>query len=85
MNIIQIVNLKCGGCAKTITSALEKAGMENISVDTIKQEVIFEGEAEQAKKILAGLGYPEKGSPEAESLLKKAQSYVSCARGKMQE
>lgn len=83
MNTIQIVNLKCGGCAKTITEALKKAGMENISVDTIGQKVDFDGDADKARIILSGLGYPEKGSPEAESLLKKAKSYVSCARGKV--
>jgi copper chaperone len=83
MNTIEIVNLKCGGCASSIKSSLEKAGMENISVDISCQKISFDGDINRARKILASMGYPEKGSPEAESLFKKAKSYVSCAIGKM--
>jgi copper chaperone len=85
MNTIQIVNLKCGGCAKTIKSALEKKGITNVSVDTVSQKVDFNGDVEKARLILSRIGYPEKDSPEAESLFKKAKSYVSCARGKMKK
>ena len=83
MNTIKIVNVKCGGCEKTITSALNKIGMKNVSVNVENQEVSFEGDAELAKEKLVKIGYPEAGSKAAKSLLKKAQSFASCAMGKV--
>lgn len=83
MNTIKIVNLKCEGCKNTIISTLEKNGILNVNVDIKKQEVSFEGDMQIVKEQLAKIGYPEAGSPEAESLIKKAKSFVSCAMGKM--
>lgn len=83
MNTIKIVNVKCEGCKNNIVDTLEKNGMLNVSVDLEKQEVSFEGYVQIAKEFLAKMGYPEAGSPEAESLIKKAKSFVSCAIGKM--
>jgi len=83
MNTLQVVNIKCGGCIKSITAALEKKGMKNISVEIENQTVSFEGDPEIAKKSLSKMGYPEVSSEEAKSLLKKGQSLVSCAIGKM--
>jgi copper chaperone len=83
MNSIQVCNIKCHGCGNSIVSALEKAGMKDISVDIAEQKVFFDGDIETAKKLLSKMGYPEIGSPEAESLSKKAKSYVSCAIGRM--
>jgi copper chaperone len=83
MNSIKVTNIKCGGCEKSVISALKKADIKDISVNIESQQVSFEGDAEKAKKILSKMGYPEAGSPEAKSFAKKAKSYVSCAIGRM--
>lgn len=85
MSKITIVNLKCGGCEKSITEALEKNGFENIKVDVISREVSFDGDKKKAEKILANLGYPRQGSAEAKKLSKKAKSLLSCFMGKMKK
>jgi len=82
MEKIKIVNLKCEGCANTIIKALTKEGYSDVKVINEELTVSFEGDREKALKILSKLGYPEQGSKEAESLFKKAKSYVSCAVGK---
>lgn len=82
METIEIVNLKCGGCAKTITSALEAQNIKNIHVDVASSSVSFEGDVILARKVLTAKGYPPVNSPEAGSMLKKAQSYASCMVGK---
>lgn len=83
MNKLNVVNIKCGGCIKSITKSLEKIGITSVSVDLDKQEVSFDGNLQLAKEKLSEIGYPEAGSPEANSLLKKTRSYTSCAIGKM--
>ena len=83
MQTIKVLNMKCGGCEKTVSSALEKEGFTNISVKAPEGIISFDdGNMEKAEKILSKLGYPKEGTPEAESFLKKATSYVSCAIGK---
>ena len=88
MQIEQIIveNVKCGGCANSIQSAILK--MTGVS----KIEVIFEeptrvvihhnGQTDRATFIdkLTGLGYPEKGNS---TLTTKAKSFVSCAIGRL--
>ncbi len=83
MNTIIVANMKCGGCEKKITSALTGAGLTNVSIDLAKQSVSFEGDEKVAKKILSDLGYPEVSSAEADSILKKGKSYLSCATGRL--
>lgn len=84
-NKIKVVNVKCGGCAKTITSELEKLWIENIEVwftekDSANERMVsFEWDLESVRTRLVELGYPEVWSDEANSLLKKAKSFVSCA------
>lgn len=85
MTKIKVVNVKCGGCEKEIISSLEKGGLKNISIDIENQSISFEGDRDIAKKILTKLGYPEAGSKEAKSLLKKAKSYASCALGRIKK
>ncbi|HNY97591.1 MAG TPA: heavy metal-associated domain-containing protein [Candidatus Pacearchaeota archaeon] len=51
-SILKVVNIKCGGCEASIISALEKAGLKNISVNVAAQEVAFEGERKQPQKSL---------------------------------
>jgi len=80
---IQVVNIKCGGCANGIKSRLTGAGFRSIDVDVENQKVSFQGDTEKAKRILSSMGYPEAGSKEAEKVLKKAKSFVSCAIGRL--
>ena len=83
MTTLTVVNIKCGGCEKKITASLEKAGLSAIEIDVSRQTVSFDGDAEIARKTLSSLGYPEAGSSEADSLIKKGHSYISCAIGRM--
>ena len=83
---IYIQNLKCGGCANSVTKNLISInGIENVSVNVEESAVTFnyntEEQLELVKSTLHKLGYPEDG--EANSLTAKAKSYVSCAVGKM--
>lgn len=84
-NQIQVINIKCGGCANTITKALEKKWAKDVSIDIKSGMVTYSEGAEKTEitSLLSSLWYPEVGSPEAESFLKKAQSYMSCAIGKI--
>ncbi len=83
---LDIQNLKCGGCAHTIITKLnDLEGIQNVSVDTETNTVSFENEVattvEAATKLLSKLGYPVDG--DANSISKKAKSFVSCAVGRM--
>ena len=83
---IQIQNLKCGGCANTITKNITVLeGITNVSVNVEESTVTFNYETEaqlvEVKEKLKTLGYPEDGA--ANSIGSKAKSYVSCAIGKM--
>lgn len=85
---IQIENLKCHGCAATITRGLEKFDeVEKVSVDMDRSavEVTFDGDESHVgtyKSKLARLGYPEKGN---NNVISVAKSYVSCAIGRVGE
>ncbi len=84
----EVQNLKCGGCANTITKELEKH-FQNVSVDVEKKVVSFDLEdaskEEEAKKLLRNLGYPLVGEEHGffSDTGMKAKSFVSCAIGKM--
>ena len=83
---LEIQNLKCGGCANTITtrlSALEN--IENVLVNNDNDTVTFNYKGDdnlsEAINLLSKLGYPIVG--ESNPLTKKAKSFVSCAVGRM--
>jgi copper chaperone CopZ len=83
---IIVQNLKCDGCARTITDRL--SDLENISevkviTDTSTVSFAYEdsGDALNVKDKLKDLGYPSIDSKN--SLASKAKSFVSCASGKM--
>ena len=85
---IEVENIRCGGCANSITKKLmDDERIESVNVDIENQTVILESAEdikEDATKLLLGLGYPEKGSVEGiEALKGKAKSVVSCAIGKV--
>ncbi len=83
---IVVQNLRCGGCARTITNKLSE--MENISeVEVVPDtsSVTFSYAALhdtlRVKDRLKELGYPSVDSKN--TLASKAKSFVSCATGKM--
>lgn len=83
---IQIQDLKCSGCANTILTQLSKLnGITKVTVNNDSDQVSFihnsDKDFDVAKKKLSDLGYPMIG--EANTLPKKAKSFVSCAVGRM--
>ncbi len=82
---IQIENLKCGGCAATIKKGLLALdGVTEIEIDIEKSIVSIASEKENLEEIklkLSKLGYPEVG--DANTIVHKAKSFVSCAVGRM--
>ena len=83
---LAIQNLKCSGCASSITKKLsELPQITAIEVFVDEGAVRFDYENESAlqevKDCLKQIGYPVDG--EANSLGTKAKSYVSCAIGKI--
>lgn len=83
---LYIQNLKCGGCANTITKNIATLdAITEVSVNVEESCVSFDYPTEEklieVKEKLKVLGYPEDG--ETNSLGAKAKSYVSCAIGKM--
>ena len=84
--LIQIQNLKCGGCANTITKKInELPGIEQINVDTESKTVTVTHSkttnVEDIKQVLRKNGYPEVG--EENNFINKATSMFSCATGKL--
>ncbi|WP_379952749.1 heavy-metal-associated domain-containing protein [Dokdonia sp. R78006] len=83
---IIVQNLKCGGCAKTITSKIsELDNISNVHVDTETATVSFTSQGTEdalsVKEKLKSLGYPS--IEDENGVLSKAKSFVSCATGKM--
>ncbi|WP_421804646.1 heavy-metal-associated domain-containing protein [Flagellimonas sp.] len=82
----QVQNLKCGGCAKTISSKL--SGIKEIKeviVEKDSSSVSFDhqsaDEASLVKEALKRMGYPT--IEDGNGFMDKAKSFVSCASGKM--
>ncbi|HIP49230.1 MAG TPA: heavy-metal-associated domain-containing protein [Lutibacter sp.] len=88
MNTLFIQNLKCHGCANTITKGIKsiqgvtevKVNVDdsNVSFKSINSELIT-----QVKAKLSKMGYPEQDA--TNTTIHKAKSYVSCAIGKLNE
>lgn len=83
---IQVQNLKCGGCAKTITSKLlDIKNISDLMVDVEASTVSFlyenTDDALEVKSKLKAMGYPS--IDDKNSVTAKAISFVSCATGKM--
>ncbi len=85
---IAVENIKCGGCANTITTRLATLdSVTNSQVDIEKGIITITGD-DSAKanvtQLLLKLGYPETGTTEGlKAAAAKAKSFVSCAVGKM--
>jgi len=87
-HIIEVENIKCGGCANTIETRLRKLdGVTQISVDIEQGRVSVDAtddSREQLVSMLLQSGYPEKGTAEGiKAATAKAKSFVSCAIGKI--
>ncbi|HEA19792.1 hypothetical protein LCGC14_1600590 [marine sediment metagenome] len=83
---IIVQNLKCGGCAKTITSKLwEVRNISDVAVDVESAvvSIVYENmnDALTVKNKLKSLGYPS--IDRKNSMAAKAISFVSCATGKL--
>jgi copper chaperone len=89
MDIIIVVdNIKCGGCARSIRSALLKIpGVLSVEIDIGGESVLLASDRDvrdQAVIQLASMGYPEKGSLAGmQAMGAKARSFVSCAVGRL--
>ncbi len=87
---ITVENIKCNGCAGTITKKLKaKFNTESVVVNVELGSVdidVEESKHDEVAKILLDLGYPETDSVHGLSSAKaKAKSFVSCAIGKMDQ
>lgn len=85
---IEVENIKCGGCARSINQALEQLpGVGGVEVDVQAQIVSFNGEPATRQPVadkLLSLGYPEKGTlAGVGAAVAGAKSFVSCAIGRM--
>ena len=85
---IEIENLKCGGCERSIlhgVGAIE--GVTAVTVDREHQVVNVVADASLRSAVidkLRAMGYPEKGSVSGLTAgLVNAKSFVSCAIGRM--
>jgi len=88
MATINILNLKCNGCANTIKKGLLSLdGVHKVDVmlenSEIKINEVSEDIFNTVKEKLSKMGYPEVG--DANTMLHKAKSFVSCASGKMSD
>ena len=87
--VFKIQNVKCGGCANTLTKELEKKfGEVEVNLEKEPREVtldIEDKDIDSLKASLKKLGYPMVGDDLSmfESATTKAKSFVSCAIGKM--
>ncbi len=82
---LNILNLKCGGCANSITNGLtEIEGVDSVKVDVEKSSILVELSDDVTDIVLSKLdkmGYPT--DPDANGFLKQAKSYVSCMVGRV--
>jgi len=87
--IIEVENIKCGGCANSIRKGLlEDARVNEVDVDIEGGKVSIDGDESARDEIamsLAHMGYPEVGSVEGmKAAAAKAKSFVSCAIGRIE-
>jgi len=85
---IEIENLNCGGCEKSILKGLASIeGVSDVTVDQEMKSVSFRGDKSIRNvvvKKLQSMGYPEKGSLSGlDAGLANAKSFVSCAIGRV--
>lgn len=88
---IAVDNIKCGGCANSITAGLmEDPYVMQVQVDvangSIWLEIEDDGSRDAIIERLTSMGYPETGSVDGLASAKaKAKSFVSCAVGRLSD
>jgi copper chaperone CopZ len=83
IHIIEVENIKCGGCMNSIKTALLKIeNVVDVAIDKEAATITINSNTDRAVfvKTLSSLGYPEKGQ---NTLLHKGKSFVSCAVGNL--
>ncbi len=85
---IVVENIKCGGCANSISKKLSDSfGTKKVNVDVEAGLVsidIDESRKPEVAEVLLKLGYPESDSIHGfDSAKAKAKSFVSCAIGRI--
>ena len=87
---LDVENVKCRGCARSIEKALaEDPRVTRVVVDPSQGTVVIEATDDvraAAAAVLAKIGYPEKGSVEGmKAAAAAAKSFVSCAIGRLSD
>jgi len=85
----EVINVKCGGCAGTLTSKLQKEfGAVEVNLEVEPRQITLDMEESQLPALrakLKSLGYPmsDEDLTRLEGFSTTAKSFVSCAVGKM--
>ena len=86
---LEVLNVKCGGCASTLIKSLkDEFGEVEVNLEVMPRQITLDVEDNQKEALklkLRSLGYPL-SSDELSGLQKAtttAKSFVSCAIGKM--
>lgn len=85
---LEVYNVKCGGCANTLTTALkEEFGEVTVNLEVEPRQItlnIEDEKMEELKTKLRGLGYPLTTDELSgfDKAAATAKSFVSCAVGK---
>lgn len=86
--LIEVENLKCGGCANSIRQALTALpGVQSVAVhadeNQIELDVAEDADLGEIEQTLLHLGYPVAGQTQGLARTRaKAKSFVSCAVGR---
>lgn len=85
---LEVYNVKCGGCANTLTTALEEDfGKVTVDLEVNPRKITLDIEEDKMEELtikLRGLGYPLTTDELSgfEKATTTAKSFVSCAVGK---
>ena len=85
----EVLHVKCGGCANTLTTKLaEEFGEVTVNLEVEPRQITLEIEDANIpalRQALKGLGYPmsDEDLSTLEEFTTTAKSFVSCAVGKM--
>ena len=85
----EVLNVKCGGCASTLTKSLkEEFGEVEVNLEVHPRQITLEIQDEQKEALklkLRGLGYPLSDDELSgfQKATTTAKSFVSCAIGKI--
>jgi len=85
----EVINVKCGGCANTLTTKLaDEFGEVEVNLEVEPRQItldIEESNIPALRTVLKGLGYPmsDEDLTALEGFSTTAKSFVSCAVGKM--